>query len=148
MLLPSIFDRKFADSFFHDNFFDDILSFPVTFFNPVTNRMNTNIKDMGDAYQMEIELPGYDKKDINAQLENGYLIISANKQETKEMSDKNNKYIHTERHIGNCKRSFYVGKQLKEEDFRASFDNGILRLNFPKTKNESQIEDKKFIPIE
>ncbi len=147
MLLPSIFDRKLANSFFNDDFFNDMFLFPTTILKPAAQLMNTNIKDLGEEYQMEIELPGYDKKDIQIQLDKGYLIVSANKQETKETGDDKNKYIHKERLIGSCKRSFYVGKQVKEEDFHASFDNGILKLLFPKKKNEVQMEDKKYIPI-
>jgi HSP20 family protein len=141
MLLPRIFDGAFTDSFF-----DDMFSFPMQFTAP-TNWMKTDVTDLGDHYQLEIELPGYDKKDIHANLENGYLTISAEKNETKDENDKEGKYVRKERYRGYCKRSFYVGDNLKEEDFQASFENGILRMTFPKDNIAARIEDKKFIEI-
>ncbi len=143
MLLPRIFENNFVDSFFND-----VFSFPLSYTKPTEKWMNTNVKDLGDDYQLEIELPGFEKKDIQAQLENGYLTISADKLESKEENDEKGKYIHRERFVGSCKRSFYVGDYLKEEDFRATFDNGILKLVFPKDKNEAKLEQKKYIAIE
>ncbi|MBB2181669.1 Hsp20/alpha crystallin family protein [Lachnospiraceae bacterium MD1] len=142
MLLPSIFDDKFVD-----RFFDDMFSFPAMFRMPASSWMETNIKDMGNEYELEIGLPGYDKKDIHAHLENGYLTISAEKQDVKEDKEKG-KYIRRERYFGSCKRSFYVGNNLKEEDFHASFENGILKLTFPKEDSPAKIEQKKYIEIE
>lgn len=143
MLLPRIFENNFAD-----NFFDDMFSIPSFFSTSLSGRMNTNVKDLGNDYQLEIELPGYEKKDINAQVNDGYLTISADRQDEKEENDKNGRYLRRERYIGSCKRSFYVGTNLKEEDFRASFENGVLRLTFPKDKSNARIEQKRFIPIE
>ena len=82
--------------------------------------MTTNIKDLGNDYLLEIELPGYDKKDITASLDKGYLIISANKEEITDEKDKKGKYIRKERYSGSCRRSFYVGDKLEEKDFKAS----------------------------
>ncbi|MGB4657544.1 MAG: Hsp20/alpha crystallin family protein, partial [Mobilitalea sp.] len=123
MLLPSIFENNFVDSLF-----DDMFSFPFTFNMPSAQLMHTDVQDLGDNYQLEIELPGYEKKDVHAQLEKGYLTITAEKQETKEENDENGKYVRKERYRGSCKRSFYVGENLKEEDFHATFDNGIMKL--------------------
>ncbi len=142
MLLPSIFDKNFVDSFFQD-----VFTFPISF-SRTTNWMSTNMKDLGSEYLLEVELPGFDKKDIRAQLDNGYLTITAAREESKEENDEKGKYIHRERYSGSCKRSFYVGDYLKEEDFQASFDNGILKLVFPKDKKVAKLEEKKYISIE
>ena len=144
MLLPSIFKNNF-DDFFND--FEDMFSFPSITRIPTSRWMTTNVKDLGNEYELEIELPGYDKKDISASLDKGYLTISANKEETKEDNDKNRKYIRKERYSGSCRRSFYVGDNLKENDFKASFENGVLIVTFPKDKEVAKIEDKKYITI-
>ncbi len=142
MLLPRIFNHDFTD-----DFFDDVFSMPFNFSIPAAKWMSTDVQDLGDNYQLDIELPGYDKKDIHADLSNGYLTISASKDETKESKDENGKYVRRERYGGSCKRSFYVGSGLKEEDFKASFENGVLKLIFPKEKNTAGIEEKKYIEI-
>lgn len=149
MLLPSIFNNNFVDNFFDkfDYAFDDMFTFPSFGRFPMTGWMNTNIKDLGDEYQLEIELPGYDKKDITAQLDKGYLTISAIREASSDKRDKKGRYIRRERYSGSCMRSFYVGENLKEEDFKASFENGILTLVFPKEKSMAKLEDKKYIPI-
>lgn len=146
MLLPSIFNRNFADNFFDD--FDDMFNFPSIGRFPMTGWMNTNIKDLGDEYQLEIELPGFDKKDISAHLDKGYLTVTANRQEAKDQKDRKGRYIRRERYSGSCKRSFYVGENLKEEDFKASFENGVLTILFPKDKTDAKLEYRKYIPIE
>jgi len=148
MFLPRIFDNNYMDRFFDDHFFDDRFSFPFRFASPASQWMNTNVQDLGDKYQFEIDLPGYDKKDIHAQLKNGYLIISARKEESKEKKDKKGKYIHRERYSGSCQRSFYVGDQRKEEDFKASFDNGVLKIVFPKLDQRSNFDNSRYIDIE
>jgi HSP20 family protein len=143
MLLPSIFENNFAD-----NFFDDFFSLPSMYKMPSSRMMGTNVKDLGKEYMLEIELPGYEKKDVHAELKKGYLTISAEKQETKEENDEKGKYIRRERYSGSCTRSFYVGEQLKEDDFKATFENGILKLVFPKEEKVTKVEEKKYIAIE
>lgn len=143
MLLPGIFNDNFMDSVF-----DDMFSVPVAFTTPSSRWMSTNIKDSGEDYQLEMELPGFEKKDIHAELKNGYLTISADRQGTREENDKKGRYVRKERYSGSCKRSFYVGDTLREEDFHASFDNGVLKLSFPKETGSAKIEEKKYIAIE
>jgi Hsp20/alpha crystallin family. len=147
MLLPSIFNNNFVDRFFDDDF-DDMFSFPSFGVFPMAGWMNTNIKDLGDEYQLEIELPGFDKKDITAHLDKGYLTITAIRQDSREKKDRKGRYIRRERYSGSLKRSFYVGENLKEEDFKASFENGVLTIVFPKDKTAARLEHHKYIPIE
>lgn len=145
MLLPSIFNNNFMDDFFDD--FDDMFRFPSFGRFPMGGFMNTNIKDLGDEYQLEVELPGFDKNDITAHLDKGYLTISATREKSNDQKDKKGRYIRRERYSGSLRRSFYVGENLKEEDFKASFENGVLTLVFPKEKSISKLEDKKYITI-
>lgn len=143
MLLPSIFEDNFVD-----RFFDDFFTVPTKFKFSAGRLMDTNIKDQGKEYMMEVELPGFDKKDVKAELKDGYLTISAERQEAKEEKDRKDRYLRRERYSGSCRRSFYVGKNLKEEDFKASFDKGVLQITFPKPDNTAKIEDQKYISID
>lgn len=142
MFMPSIFGNNFVD-----NFFDD--------FDPRKNReyapqlpsfMKTDIKESDDSYDIDIELPGFDKEDVKAQLTNGYLIISAEKTENKEEKDDKKKYIRKERYSGSCSRSFYVGDTLTQNDIKAKFDKGVLTLTVPKHV-EKPVEENKYISI-
>lgn len=132
----------YMPSIFHDNFMDDVLdsvfSFPFEY-KQTTGQMNTDITDCGDAYQLEIELPGYAKEDVKAELKDGYLMIEASKDETKE--NKEEHFIRRERYTGKCSRRYYVGEQVTKEDIQAKFDNGILALRIPKKEAIEKKED-------
>lgn len=125
------------DEMFMDPFFD----------RKEVRTMRTDIKEVDDNYVIEVDLPGYDKENIDIEMENGYLKVSAKVNETIDKSDEKEKYIHKERFYGECSRSFYVGDNLKEEDIKASFKNGILVLTFPK-EQQKQIEEKRKIQID
>ena len=105
----------------------------------VKNLMRTDVKELENGYELEIDLPGYDKKDISLDLNNGYLTICANKHEKIEEQDKKHKYIRKERYFGSLSRSFYVG-DIKEEDVSAKLENGTLLITLPKenTTNEKK----------
>ncbi|MDO4282264.1 MAG: Hsp20/alpha crystallin family protein [Clostridia bacterium] len=131
-----------------DNFdlFDDLFSDP--FFEKRENKlMRTDIKEKGDHYLIDIDLPGYDKDNIKISIDNGYLTISAS-MDKKVENEKEGKFIHQERYIGECSRSFYVGDTLKESDIKASFKNGTLKITLPKQKQEKIEKEKKYIPID
>ena len=115
------------------NLFDEALDafFKPTFFNMDNTVMKTDIKENKDGYSLEIELPGFKKEDIRISLDDGYVSVSARKDE-KEEDD--NKYIRKERSMS-CSRSYYVG-EVEEKDVKAKFDNGILSLVFPKAKEK------------
>ncbi len=124
--------------------FDDMFSYP--FFNMKENHlMKTDIKDLDGKYEIEIDLPGYKKEDIELEIDNGYLSITANRNEEKE--EKKGKYIHQERFSGQCSRKFYIGENIKEDDIKAKFENGTLKLTLPKEK-EIKKENKRNISIE
>lgn len=126
--------------------FGDLFSDP--FFEKRENKlMKTDIKEKGDNYLIDIDLPGYDKENIKISVDNGYLTISAS-MDKKIENEKEGKFIHQERYIGECSRSFYVGEELNESDIKASFKNGTLRITLPKQNPEKIEKEKKYIPID
>ena len=123
--------------------FDDVFADP--FFSSKENKiMKTDLKEKDGKYLLEIDIPGYDKEDIKIELKDGYLVVTAEKDDEKE--DKHAKYLKRERFSGMCSRSYYVGDNVTEEDIKASFKNGILTIEFPK-EPEKKVEEKKYIPI-
>lgn len=144
MLRPSIFNSNFVDSMF-----DDIFSIPSKTVKKVESAMlmKSDVKVVGDNYELEIDIPGYKKEDIKAQLKDGYLTISAEKKEEVDEQDEEKKYIRRERYVGSCKRSFYVGEDLELEDVKATFEDGVLKMVFPKEKEKPAIEEDQYIAI-
>ena len=132
----SLFDDMFNDPFFTRSY--DGTSSQV---------MRTDIHEKDGNYLVEMELPGYAKEDIKADLKDGYLTITAHKNETKEEKDARGKCIHKERYTGTCNRRFYVGEDVTHEDIKARFESGVLHLNIPK-KDQPKVEEKKYISIE
>lgn len=149
MLMPSIFGENLFD--------DDWMDFPFErdFWgrkNPLygknaKNLMKTDIREHNEGYELDIDLPGFKKDEITIDLDNGYLTISAAKGLDKDGQDKKGKYIRKERYAGAVQRSFYVGDAVTEEDVKAKFEDGILRLSIPK-KDAKAVETKKTIAIE
>ena len=109
--------------------------------------MKTDIKEKKDKYVIEMDLPGYEKENINLTLKDGYLEISA-KVKKEENSDENEKFIHKERYYGHCSRNFYVGDQITEEDIKAEFKNGILKIDVPKKEEHKESPKAKHIEIQ
>lgn len=124
--------------------FDDMFNAPF-FTRPVQNTttqiMKTDIQENEKAYLLDIELPGYAKEDVQAELKDGYLTISAQRDENKEQNGESGRCIRKERYTGTCRRSFYVGADVKQEDIKAAFKDGILRLMIP--KEQPRVEEKK-----
>ena len=111
-----------------------------------TSLMKTDITEKDGKYILEVEMPGYDKEDVQISLYNGNLTIQANKQSSKEEKDAEGRIIRQERYSGNCSRSFYVGEGIKDTDVVANFHNGILKIEVP-TEQKKEEEEKKFITI-
>ena len=145
MLMPSIF----GENLFNDDWMD--FGFPevdkALYGKHANNVMKTDVKETDTGYEVDIDLPGFKKDEINAQLYNGYLTISAAKGLDKDEKDKKGKYIRKERYAGAMSRSFYVGEGVTQEDIKAKYEDGILRLSVPK-KEAKAVEDKKYIAIE
>lgn len=140
MLMPSIFGENLFD-----DFMDDFMINRGA--RSVQNVMKTDIKETDDSYELKIEMPGYRKEDVKAQLKDGYLTISAETDNSSEEKNEEGKYIRRERYTGAVSRSFFVGKDLTEEDIRARFENGILHIALPK-EAPKKIEENKYIAIE
>lgn len=127
------------------DFFDEIFRTPF-FNNKSSNILSTDVREKDGNYILDIELPGFKKEEININLSNGYLSIAASKNSSTEEKSDDGKYIRQERHVGQCQRSFYIGKAITDTDIKASYTDGILQLIFPTSENK-QIEQKKYIEI-
>ncbi len=143
MLMPGIFG---------EDLFNDWFSFPdidKKFYGKSTDQvMKTDIKEKDNEYEVDIELPGFKKEDVKAELKDGYLTISAAKNVNNDEKKEDGKYIRKERFSGNVSRSFYVGEDMTQEDIHAKFEDGMLKLTVPK-KEAKKVEDKKsYITIE
>ena len=130
-----------------DNMFDDMFRDPFFTNSNTTKLMKTDIQEKDNNYVLDMDLPGYKKEDIKAQLKDGYLTITAQKNTSNDDKDEEGNYIRRERYCGKCSRSFYVGDSIKEEDIKANFNNGILELTFPK-EVEQKAEEMKYITID
>ena len=146
MLMPSIFGESLFDDFFDD--FARPARSVARYSTPTTNVMKTDVKEDEHGYELNIELPGYKKEDVKAQLNEGYLTISAETNRSNDQKDENGKYIRRERYCGTCSRSFYVGEDITEEDIKAKFENGILKLTVPKKEAAPEVKENKYIAIE
>ena len=148
MLRPSIFNDNLFDDFFEFPFFDDRAERKLYGHN-AKNIMKTDNKEHKDGYELEIDLPGFHKDEIQAELKDGYLTISAAKQLNQDEKEKESgKYIRRERYSGSCQRSFYVGDEITQEDIKAEFKHGILKLFVPKKEAKPEVEQRKFVSIE
>ena len=132
-MLPSIFGENMFDDFFSDPFG---MMVPQTrdalYGKHAKNLMKTDVRETESTYELDVDLPGFTKDEVNVELKNGYLTIQAAKGLDKDQSDKKGKYIRQERYAGACSRTFYVGEGVEPEDVTAKFENGILQLSIPK----------------
>ena len=145
MLMPSIF----GENLFNDDWMN--FGFPeveiALYGKHASHEMKTDVRETDSGYEVDIDLPGFKKDEINIQLDNGYLSISAAKGLDKDEQDKEGKYIRKERYAGSMSRSFYVGNAITQDDIKAKYESGILRLSVPK-KAAEEIESAKRIAIE
>ena len=141
MLMPSIFGENLFD-----DFMDDFMMNRGA--RSVQNVMKTDIKETDDSYELKIEMPGYRKEDVKAQLKDGYLTISAETDNSSEEKNEEGKYIRRERFYGNCSRSFYVGDVVDQTDIKAKFEDGILKVFVPKKEAKPEVEESRYIAIE
>ena len=152
MLMPSIFGENLFDDFFGDFpfYYDDRAMKDAEkklYGHKANHVMKTDIKEMNNGYELVVDLPGFKKDEVQVQLKDGYLTISAAKGLDKDEEDKKGNYIRRERYAGSTSRSFYVGNGVKNEDVHAKFENGVLRLSVPK-KAAEEIEADKYVSIE
>ncbi len=145
MLMPTIFGERLFDNFMDDFGFPNVDRIAAS--KNTSNLMRTDIKETEDSFELEVELPGYKKDDVKAHLKDGYLTINVSKDENNDVKDENGKYIRRERYSGSMSRSFYVGEDVQESDIKAKFEDGVLKLAFPK-EQPKKIEEPKYIAIE
>ncbi len=144
MLMPSIFG---------ESLFNNWMDFPFSdmekalYGNHAQNVMKTDIRETEQGYELDIDLPGFKKEEVQAQLEKGYLTIQASKGSSKDEKNEQGKYIRRERYAGTMSRSFFVGEGITQNDIHAKFEDGILRLTVPKADKQA-VEQKKYIAIE
>ena len=110
--------------------------------------MSTDIKENDQGYELIIDLPSVSKENLSAELKDGYLCIIAVIGENNADNAQNEKYLRRERFVGSCRRSFYVGDKVKQEDIHAKFENGSLHLFIPKQQQVTQLESRNLIAIE
>ena len=151
--MPSIFGEDMFDDFMRDfPFFDENACNKIEkklYGRHAKNMMKTDIKELEGGYELEMDLPGFTKDEITAELKDGYLTVSATKGLDKDEQEKETgKYIRRERYAGACQRSFYVGEDITEQDIKAEFKHGILKLFVPKKEAQPKVENKKYVAIE
>ena len=143
MLMPSIFG---------EDLFDDFMRFPterqVSRTQAATELMRTDVRDVNGNYELYIDLPGCKKEDVKIHLKEGYLTITAARQIEKDENNTDGKFVRRERYMGSYSRSFFVGKDLHQDNIHAKYENGVLKVTFPKEENRKEIEEKKYISIE
>ncbi len=152
MLMPSIFNDNLFDNFFDFPFYDNRAEKKIQkklYGHHAANLMKTDIQEKKDGYELEIDLPGFKKDEVTAELNDGYLTVSAAKGLDQDEKEKETgKYIRRERYAGACQRSYYVGEDVTEEDIKAEFKHGILKVFVPKKEEKPAVEEKKYISIE
>ena len=144
MLVPSIFGTGVFDDL--DNFFDFDYPAPrkqMPRFAP----MKTDIREVGDKYEILMDLPGFKKEDLQIELKDGYLTVGAEKHVDNQEHAEAGRYVRRERYSGSFRRSFYVGKDIEETDISARFEDGVLKLGLPREKEKKEPE-KRYINID
>ena len=148
-MLPSIFGESLLDEFFDTafdrRFFGDR---DPLYGKHAKNLMKTDIKELDGHYEMDVDLPGFRKEDVNIELKDGYLTITAQTQSESEDKDEEGTYVRKERFSGKCSRTFYVGDDIEEDDIKAKFEDGVLKIAVPKKQEQPKLEEKKTIAIE
>ena len=146
MLMPSIFGENLFDEFFND--FTRPSKSLMRYNTPTSSVMRTDIKETANGFELDIDLPGFKKSDVQAELKEGYLTISAAKGLDKEEKDKKGNYVRRERYAGSMSRSYYVGAHVREEDVHPKYENGILTFQIPKEEKRVVEEKNHYIAIE
>ena len=155
MMVPSIFGETLFD-----DFFDDFFDWPAydkqmkdaqkkLYGRRAGNMMKTDVRDHDDHYEIDVDLPGFKKEELSLELTDGYLTIKAAKGLDKDDKEKKTgKYIRRERYMGSMTRSFYVGDTITQEEIKAEYKNGVLKLTVPKPDPNKKVEKTNYIAIE
>ena len=149
MMMPRIFAENLFDDFMNDFAFPAFPNVEKKLYGKhARNLMKTDVKDTDTGYEVDVDLAGFKKDEIQIELEKGFLTVTAAKGLDKDEKDKKDNYIRRERYAGSMSRSFYVGEHVTEDDIHPKYENGILSFTVPKEEAKA-IEDKKhYISIE
>ena len=146
MLLPSIFGESLFDDMFNGfGMMPDIDR--ALYGKHARNLMKTDVRETQDSYLVDIDLPGFKKDEVKVELKGGYLTVQAAKGLDRDRKDEQGRYIRQERYAGQMSRSFYVGEQVRPEDLRAKFEDGILQITVPKEAPRA-VPESNYIAIE
>jgi HSP20 family protein len=146
-MLPVVFGENMLDDFFGDSFEKRFFGDHSPLYGKhAKNLMRTDIRELADHYEVNVDLPGFKKDEVNLTVKDGYLTITAAKGLDKDEKDQEGRYIRRERYSGACSRSFYVG-DVKPETVHAKYENGILTVSVPKAEAKNA-EGAKRIAIE
>ena len=141
-MLPSIFSENLFDDFFNSAMFPKAEH--ELYGKHAKNLMNTDVREVENGYEIDMNLPGFKKDEVEIQLQDGCLTVSAAKgldkdemcirDRDKDEEDKKGRYIRQERYAGSLSRSFYVGEDVEPQDVKAKYENGVLKLFVPKAE--------------
>ena len=140
-----LFTNVFSDMF------DDMFSMPTASsrsVHTVPQMMTCDVREYGDHYELAMELAGFKKEDIKAELKDGYLTIKAERSANSNGQDDGGRMIRSERFMGTCQRTFYVGEHVRREDVSAAFEDGVLKLLIPKQVQQPKVDEKHYIDIQ
>ena len=104
--------------------------------------MKADVRELENSYELDVDLPGFKKDEISVELDDGCLTIRAAKGMARD-EEKQGQYIRRERCMGECSRTFHVGKGFEAKDVSAAFEDGILRISLPKMPLEKEPENRK-----
>ena len=136
-----LFSNVFSDMF------DDMFDMPTANQN-AKGLMNCDVKEYDDHYELDLDMAGFKKGDIKAELKDGYLTIKAERKSDGEETDQKGRVIRSERFMGTCQRTSYVGDHVKKEDVAAAYEDGVLKLNVPKKVEQPKVEESHYIDIQ
>ncbi len=142
--LNGLFSESLLDDFFDVPGFRNYQTMPKA----PQNIMHTDVKELENGFEIAMNLPGFKKENVQAELKDGYLTVSASTDTSSDTKDEEGKYIRKERYTGSCSRSFYVGEQITQEDIKARFEDGVLKIDVPKVEAKPQVENRHYIAIE
>lgn len=135
-----------------DDLFDDFMDKTPALFSgyvsPCLGHLNTDVKESDTSYELAVDLPGYDKDNVKISLNDGYLSIEATRESDDEQKDNEGNFLRRERYSGQVCRSYYVGSEVKDEDIKASFKDGVLNVSVAKKAETKKVEEKKYIAIQ
>ena len=147
-MLPVLFGENLFDELFDDAFRPMWDMDRALYGKHARAVMKTDVRETDGTYELDIDLPGFKKDDVQAELKDGYLTIAAQTQSESEDKDEKGTYVRKERFSGKCSRTFYVGDDIEEDDIRAKFEDGVLKIAVPKKQEQPKLEEKKTIAIE